>query len=200
MLLTTSSDSAGIGGGTGGVRAARHGRSGRAPPPLPEAPLTCKLLQGVPLLQFPGDLGVRQDFLAHGRQHHGGVHRVYPDLGPRGHRRWPRQVDEPPPPQPLCSARYLGTCLLCSVNCWPAAQSLGSSSASPMPSAAHYNCQPLPLLLSTYLAPASPPLRDPPGPPHAHLIWPQLCGHDSGEYGHCALGGACGERAALRTP
>ena len=86
-------------------------------PPLPEAPLTCKLLQGVTLLQFPGDLGVRQDFLAHGRQHHRGVHGVYPDLGPRGRRRRPQGVDEPlcpPAPPPTCRTR-----LLCSVSRCP---------------------------------------------------------------------------------
>ena len=158
-------------------------------PPLPEAPLTCKLLQGVTLLQFPGDLGVRQDFLAHGRQHHRGVHGVYPDLGPRGRRRRPQGVDEPlcPPAPP-----HLRNSLTVFSQSLPRA--LDGPRASPMPSAAPYHCQPLPLL-------PSPPLCDPQVlPSHAHLVWPQLCCHGSGEYTYCALGGACGGRAALRTP
>ena len=55
-------------------------------PPLHEAQLTCKLPQRVALLQLPGELGVRQGLLAHGGQHHRGVYRVHPDLGPRGRR------------------------------------------------------------------------------------------------------------------
>lgn len=34
--------------------------------------------------------------------------------------------------------------------------------------------------------------------PHAYLVWSQLHGHEFGQHGHCTLGGACEEKAALR--
>lgn len=125
MLLTTSSISA-----AGRGRVSAPSLPPQPSPPLLAARLTCKLLQRVSFLNLPGELGVAQILLAHGRQHNRGVHGVHPNLGPRSRRPQPQPAHQPPtrlslltvfqPPSDLTTQRPEWSLCPSHVHCPPA--------------------------------------------------------------------------------